>query len=164
MFRFVHTSNPTQAGKEQRLVRSHASREAYAKIRRARVANYLTLSSTTTTNNNPAVPSPATTGKSNLVPDPILSTNLPAGRVDPFDAFVAPLRPIESYLLDHCEFPSCHPTQQPPGPARPGLSSPIHLPLTTPPRHPRSHPLLHRRMPVLPPRRPRCLLPPPHDR
>ncbi|KAK0719205.1 hypothetical protein B0H67DRAFT_485231 [Lasiosphaeris hirsuta] len=103
--RFVHISNPTRPrGEEKRLIRSHASREAYAKIRRIRVANHLGLSNTTTNPNHnehaTALPSPATaeSGSAVAINPPKL---LCAGQVDPFGAFAAPLRPIESFLLDH---------------------------------------------------------------
>ncbi|KAK3357847.1 hypothetical protein B0T25DRAFT_170962 [Lasiosphaeria hispida] len=104
-FRFVHNSNPTRPGEEEkRLIRSHASREAYAKIRRIRVANYLSLSKTTTNPNHnehkTALPSLATAESGSTVamnPPSLLS----AGQVDPFGAFAVPLRPMESFLLDH---------------------------------------------------------------
>jgi len=111
--RFINISNPARPAKEERrLVRSHASREAYARIRRARVANYLGLSENAITTSGtapnrttvePAAPSPAIAESSNanINCPPLLA--LPAGRVDPFGAFAVPLRPMESFLLDHCK-------------------------------------------------------------
>ncbi|KEY63880.1 hypothetical protein S7711_10128 [Stachybotrys chartarum IBT 7711] len=110
--RFVNISNPVRPGKEQRrLVRSHASREAYARIRQAAVANYLGLSDTTITTTasstahdhttgKPAMPSPPT-AESSTTDANRPSLALAAGRVDPFGAFAVPLGPMESFLLDH---------------------------------------------------------------
>ena len=115
--RFVNISNPAQPGKEQkRLVRSHASREAYARIRRVAVANYLGLSDTTitttasgTTHNHatdkPAAPGPPN-AKSGTTDVNRPSLVLAAGRVDPFGALAVPLCPMESFLLDHCKLHS----------------------------------------------------------
>jgi len=113
---FINISTPAWPGKEERrLTRSHASREAYIRVRRVRVVNYLSLSDNITTTagtthncttDKPTAPSPA------LAESSIVEVNanrslllaLPAGRVDPFDAFAVPLHPMESFL-DHCTLP-----------------------------------------------------------
>ncbi|KAK0649271.1 hypothetical protein B0T16DRAFT_507978 [Cercophora newfieldiana] len=103
--RFVHVDNPTKPDQNHaRQVRSHAARETHARARRLRVISHLGLS-------NPSL-GPLETLDSAISEstqekpiqegnDSNLSSLLPAGRQDPFAAFVRSLDPIEHFLLDH---------------------------------------------------------------
>jgi hypothetical protein len=95
---FIHLAHPAApaTAESQRRAHSHAARVAHARTRRLRTIKYQADSDAAPSSHN------ATKVKMDIVPNPLALLVL--HRRDPFVSLTGPLKPIEHFLLDHCEF------------------------------------------------------------
>jgi hypothetical protein len=118
---FINLSHPSDRSSAslQRRANSHAAREAHARARRLRAANYQAHNARKHGQDNQGQSMSRSKGppdsgqglgllieyglneETSVTPTPM--SLLPADRRDPFGSFVKPFTPREHFLLDHCE-------------------------------------------------------------
>ncbi len=115
-FQFVNADTSTMLdARQRRQIRSHVSRETYAKERRLRAAGHLGLHDTETKELPDIHPRVVTSAESPAsvehagIEEP--RSLLSCSREDPFSTSVISLRPLENFLLDHCKSVERVPTE-----------------------------------------------------
>jgi hypothetical protein len=110
---FINLSHPIDAAsaESQRRANSHAARIAHARTRRLRTMEYQARKAIRHPAEEQRVDEETRTTielEKALVPSPV--SLLASDRRDPFTGFASPFKPIEHFLLDHCESIWCSST------------------------------------------------------